>query len=304
MKPLYPLFINNKYRDIYIIPGTPILYIESFNAIVFSDLHIGFEEALARGLEYNVSGTSYSAGMFIPRIQLKKAIEILDVVFNTVNPRRVIINGDIKHAFDRLLRQERREIRELLDYLLDRNVEEIILIRGNHDNYLPLVLRNYNIELYMRYEIVTSNYHILFTHGHKTIDPRDYDLVIIGHEHPSIRCLGYRRFPVFLKIPYSNGYIICLPAMGPYHPGTQITLDPSNYLSPIIREYGELGKASVILWIKLGKKILSGEDISYINEYIDPSVLSIQRFIVNDKEYVVIEFKNLGDALSICGSVL
>jgi len=305
MTNLYPLFSEEKYRGIYIVPGTPVLYLEDFNAIVFSDLHIGFEEAVARGLDYSASKTSYVMGMFIPRIQLKRIIEVLDKVFNIVEPDKVIINGDIKHAFDRLLRQERKEVRQLLDYLLGKNVDKIILIRGNHDNYLPLVLRDYGLELYRKYELVSSNYHILFTHGHLEVNPYDYDLVIIGHEHPSLRCLGFHRSPVFLKIPFDNDkYIVCLPAIGPYHPGTQVSTDPSSYLSPIIKKYGLLGKASIIMWFVLGKRLLSNEDFNYISSYIDPNILSLQRFIINDEEHVIIEFKNLEDALSICGSVL
>jgi len=120
MTPLHPLFAGEQYSGIRAVPGTPVLYISEFNAIVFSDLHLGFEEALARGLDYSSGGrkASYTLGMFVPRIQLKRAIEMLERVFSVVKPRIVVINGDLKHAFDRLLKQEREEVKKLIEYLL------------------------------------------------------------------------------------------------------------------------------------------------------------------------------------------
>jgi putative SbcD/Mre11-related phosphoesterase len=305
MKHFYPLFGEERYSGFYIVPGAPIIYIEDLDAIVFSDLHIGFEEAVARGLDYSSRKTSYAMGMFIPRIQLKRIIETLEQVFNIVEPRRVIINGDIKHAFDRLLRQERREVRQLLDYLLGKGVEDIILVRGNHDNYLPLVLRDYDLDLYIRYEYVTPYYKLLITHGHLEADPNDYDIVLIGHEHPSIRCPGTHRSPAFLKIPFNNDrYIVVLPAMGPYHPGTHVSVNPDDYLSPIIKKYGKLGEASVITWIDLG----GGGSISFDNKPdfndIESSILVMKHYNIDSREVVVVEFKNIYEALAICGSLL
>ena len=307
MSRLHPLFSEERYSGIYVVPGTPVLYISAFNAIVFSDLHLGFEEAAARGLDYSSSKTSYVVGMFIPRIQLRRIVETLDRVFEILSPNKVIINGDIKHAFDRLLKQERQEVKKLLDYLVDKGVEDIVLIRGNHDNYLPIVLRDYGLELHLKYELITSNYSMLITHGHLDIDISDYDLVVIGHEHPSLRCLGSLRSPAFLKIPFKNNgekYIVCLPAIGPYHPGTQVSLNSSNYLSPIIQKYGLVERASVIIWLELGKYIGDDRDnieFEYMDSFFEENVMSINRYVISDQEYAIIEFSDLEKALTICG---
>jgi len=301
---LYPVYGNSEYGGLYIIPGTPVLYVKGYDTIVFSDLHIGFEEAVARGLDYSTSKTTYVVGMFIPRIQLKRIIETLNTVFEVVKPKRVVINGDLKHAFDRLLRQERDEVKHLLNYLLDKGIEEIVLIRGNHDNFLPLVLKDYGIELLQKYELVLGDLHIVFTHGHLEVYPREASIVVIGHEHPSLRCMGMHKFPVFLKIPTTLGPdILVLPAIGPYHPGTQIALDPHSYLSPIIRKHGVLDRARVIMWINLGELLEAPKEFCLEESVGENSIVLISKFTVGNREVAIVDFAGIDKALAICGSL-
>jgi len=284
------------------------MYVQSFNAIIFSDLHLGFEEAVARGLDYTGGKTSHTYGMFIPRIQFKRVREVLDYVFSVVKPSKVIINGDVKHAFDRLLRQEREEVKKLIEYLLERGVKDIVIIRGNHDNFLPIVLKDYGLELYLKYELVTSRYSMLITHGHLELDVEGYDIVVIGHEHPSLRCLSSFRLPAILKIPFREQsglkkYIVCLPAMGPYHPGTHVSADPSSYLSPIIQKYGRPSEAGVLVWLDLGRSI-DGEDLLYPGSLEWEGVVSVKRYSVAGREIAAIEFSDLLKALTICEPLL
>lgn len=295
---LYPIFNNNSAPRLYIVPGSPILYFEDLNAIIMSDLHLGFEEAAARGLDYSYGRKTRSIGMFLPRVQLKRIIDTLNNVFEVIKPRKVIINGDLKHAFDQLLRQERREIANLLDYLVNRGVNDIVVIRGNHDNYLPIILKKYGVNLYTKYEYVTNKYKLLVTHGHVEINPIEYSVVIIGHEHPSIKCFGSLKTPVFMIIPVDEkSFIICTPAIGPYHPGTSISINRENYLSPIIKNYGDLSRARVITWIELD--VFIPEQSSDI--YSD--LVSIKYYSFKLKKVALIEFSNIEVALTICGSL-
>ncbi|HIP65614.1 MAG TPA: phosphoesterase, partial [Pyrodictium sp.] len=48
-----------------IVESLPLVYLRDVKALVLSDLHLGFEEEAA------------SQGMFIPRIQLRKSLEVL-----------------------------------------------------------------------------------------------------------------------------------------------------------------------------------------------------------------------------------
>ncbi|MET1159448.1 MAG: metallophosphoesterase [Thermoprotei archaeon] len=299
MKKLFP----NSNINIYIIPGTPVIYVKDIDSIIFSDLHLGFEEAVARGLDYSSRESSYSVGMFIPKIQLKRIIETLDKVFSIVKPRKVIINGDVKHAFDRLLRQEREETKKLIEYLFNKGIREIVVIRGNHDNFIPIVLRDYGIDLVLKYEFVSGGKHVVITHGHLELDPSEADLFIIGHEHPSIRCMSVYRFPAFMIIPTTqSSQILVLPAIGPYHPGIQITTDNSSYLSPIIREYGVLDKSRVITWIDLGEFRGVLTEFSFEEELRKRDLLYIERYVISGREIAVLDFSSIEVALAICGS--
>lgn len=211
------------------VPGTPIAYMPEYRVLILSDLHLGLEESLA------------STGIYIPRVQLSKIISIVGrVLGNMVKADVLLINGDVKHSFSHLSKQERFEVRKFLN--LARNyVEEIVIVRGNHDNYLPLALKGLDVELVEAFEIGSYR----FVHGHKREDLSkvEEEIIVIGHEHPSIALrdeLGYvAKFPCFLAGELRGGKsILVLPAMSIYASGTNATVDKYQYLSPIIREYG------------------------------------------------------------------
>ncbi len=298
--------VNTGYSGIYIVPGTPFIYFEDIKALVFADTHLGYEEALARGYMY-VSGkkrdyVKYMGGVIVPRRQYKKLIEYLDIAFRLLSDRieRVIIDGDLKHAFDRLLRLERIEVDKLLKYLREKDVEEIIIIRGNHDNYLPLVLKKYGLELVKYYEAYVEGIgKVLFTHGHLDIDIKGYDLVVIGHEHPSIRCFSYYKPPVFLLVETSIGNnILVLPASGAYQSGTVISFNREEYLSPIIRRYSVLDNAKIITWITQEEVVI---DDKSIGDELLSDIVSITTFTINNKSIIYLGFNSLEDILFVCG---
>lgn len=223
---------------IYIINATPTIYLIDNDLLVFADTHLGFEEEMAR------------QGVFIPRAQLRRIIKVLDKVFNVLSSgyrvKKVLINGDVKHAFDRLAKQEKYEVRSLLDYLYDK-VDEVVIVRGNHDNYLPLITKDYGIELVPYYEIKYRGRKVVFTHGHTFVDV-DADLYIIGHEHPSIALIDslglVTKAPCYLYLDLDVGSsLLVLPSMGAYQSGTRVSLDKTSYLSPYISEHGLLEKA-------------------------------------------------------------
>ncbi len=231
---LYRVFDN-----VYIVSDTRTLFIDGLNILVFSDLHLGFEEDMAR------------QGVFLPRAQLSNALSLIDKAFGIVGcVDMVVINGDLKHCFERLLKQERIEARKLLDSLFGRGVREVVVVRGNHDNYLPFVLRDYGLELRLSYSVEIAGLKILFTHGHLGLDRigSTGDVIVIGHEHPSIAVVDELglvvKTPAYLKIPCTNGgYILVLPAMGIYQSGNRVSLDRESYLSPIVREKGVVEEA-------------------------------------------------------------
>ena len=305
------LMINKKlykprdipFKSIYIIPGEPALYVSKYDAIIVNDLHLGFEEALARGLDYSDKAAKYFPGMIVPKIQLEKIKKSLKNIHKLVRSRRIIINGDLKHAFDRLLRQERREIRDLLEFIInDLGVKDLIIIRGNHDNYLKLILRDYGLELQRELEIDTGSEKILVTHGHIYVDITGYDAVIIGHEHPSLRCFGTYKLPSFLFIPTRSGnYVIVVPAIGPYQSGTTITPSASEYLSPIIKRHCIVEYGKPVTWLSNEDYPPAEEALKLPLPPLSSELLSLEEYVFETRRIVVLDFSDVETALILCG---
>src|SRR5439155_1478377 len=133
---------------------------------VISDLHLGFEGALAE------------QGVSIPRFQRRVVLERLGKMLDRGKAEKVIIAGDFKHEFSKNLVDEWVEVKQVLRFLKDRVTP--ILVRGNHDNYLATILGDLNLTLDPRADI--GGYTIV--HGHEevsTLHP-----IIMGHEHPAV----------------------------------------------------------------------------------------------------------------------
>lgn len=160
-----------KNNEIY---GTKIIdsALQINDYIVISDLHLGYEYALN------------SEGLMIPRFQYKKIINRLEEIINKSNASKIIVNGDLKHEFSKITRQEWNEVIDFIEFLKD-HFEEIILIKGNHDNFTPFIAEKSDLDVYDSYSV--ENFLIL--HGDKIPDNFnniEEDTVIIGHEHPSV----------------------------------------------------------------------------------------------------------------------
>ncbi|WP_414468775.1 metallophosphoesterase [Methanobacterium sp. ACI-7] len=140
--------------------------------LIVSDLHLGYEYALNKN------------GIMIPRFQYNKILNRLEEIQNKANASKIIINGDLKHEFSKISRQEWNEINDFIEFLSE-HFEEIILIKGNHDNFTPFIAEKNDLEVYEHFSV--ENFLVL--HGDKI--PENFekikeDTVVIGHEHPSI----------------------------------------------------------------------------------------------------------------------
>lgn len=283
---------------IYVVVGTPFLYLDEIGALVLADLHLGFEEAASRGLVYSMRKTGGYAAIFIPRIQLRRTLDMLRTVLSKLNVERVIINGDLKHAFDRLLRQEREEITKLLEFLHQSGVSDVTVIRGNHDNFVKALLKRLKVNFVNGLLIFSRGKRVMFVHGHEDVDITDVDIIVIGHEHPSVRCFDVYRFPCFLKIPIrGNKLLVVMPATGPYHPGVVVNPNTEEYLSPLIRKLESLHSMSIITWIDLGEVPPIG--VSYF-EISSTEMVRINRAILNNREYAIVEFNSYEAARLLC----
>uniref|UniRef100_A0A7J3QEJ9 Metallophosphoesterase n=1 Tax=Ignisphaera aggregans TaxID=334771 RepID=A0A7J3QEJ9_9CREN len=221
------------YPGISAIYDIPAIYLEKFKAVAIADIHLGFEEYMAE------------KGVYLPRMQLKKAIEYIEKSLSIVKAETLIIVGDVKHLFDRLGRRESKDLNEFFTYSTKR-FSKVILVRGNHDTFVYSISKRYGIELYEKLELEN----IVFIHGHKDIlDNKNFEFIVMAHEHPSISLkdptTGYSiKFSCFLLTPLKNGLkALVLPAAGLYQSGTPVSTSPESYLSPILKEKALLGDA-------------------------------------------------------------
>lgn len=224
------------FEGIFTINGFRAIFIKKLNAIVISDLQLGEELYLAE------------QGIFVPQFQLKEIKADLKEIFRKTKAERIIINGDLKHEFGEASQQEWREVEDLINFLR-KKFKEIILVRGNHDNYLLNIVSKLGIKVFQPYYFSEG---ILFTHGHKKIDyPKEMKVLIIGHEQPALvlrkgfdrvktSCLLYGKTKEGKKF-------ICLPAFSPLASGVEVnTIPKEELLSPILREDVDFENLSAI----------------------------------------------------------
>jgi uncharacterized protein len=192
------------------------------STLVISDLHIGYEQSLNR------------EGIMVPRFQYKMILESLQRIINDSNVERVVVNGDLKHEFGRITRQEWDEALNFIEFLKD-NSDEVILLKGNHDNFTKFIAGKTDLEVYDTYSIGD----FIIMHGDKI--PEDLmtfkeSTIIIGHEHP---CIGIRngerleKIKCFLKGKYKEKNLIVMPSFNFVTEGSDVLHEKS--LSPFLK---------------------------------------------------------------------
>ncbi len=192
------------------------VFLEEEKALLFSDLHIGYEQNL------------YSNGVMLPKSQysvMKK--NILGMIRKT-NPKKIIICGDLKHEFSGNSSQEWKQVNDMI-LLLKSSCKELILIRGNHDNYLQNILKKHGLSLLDHFE--TKRFMIV--HGHEKIITRKK--LIFGHEHPAITLKDEAGASHKYKCHLIDDKIIVMPSLNPLTFGFDV-LNGEKPLSPLISD--------------------------------------------------------------------
>jgi hypothetical protein len=207
-------------------------YLEDINAVVVSDVHLGYEDVLAMN------------GIFIPRVQSQMIYDTVDLIINKYKPDKFIIDGDLKHEFSGNTPQEWSDVYELLRRIGKKC--EPIVVKGNHDNYVANIASKLNLNTYDMYKDGRYTFH----HGHKTFK---WDgIAVIGNEHPAV---GLRdsvssvlKLHCFLY--FKKEKLIVLPAMSIYAGGSDLLKNEIN--SPVLKSVN-LNEARVYgLWDAYG----------------------------------------------------
>lgn len=198
------------------------LYLEKSRTLVVADLHIGYEEALNK------------QGILLPRFQFRETVARLKRILDSAKPKKVIINGDLKHEFGGISVQEWRETLKVLDLILTYT-DDVVLLRGNHDTIIGPIAEKRHVRILD--EILIGSFYI--THGHripeslKLAKPRT---VIIGHEHPAVGLregLRTELFKCFLVGEWRKKRLIVIPSFNTVVEGTDIL--KNKLISPFLQ---------------------------------------------------------------------
>ena len=182
-----------------------------------------------------------SKGSYVPQFQLSDMLDDLEKAKDLTGADNILLNGDLKNEFSRSHFAEKKEVRELLEFLTD-NFEEIYLIKGNHDTVLEDVLGEFSLE-FEDYLVLDR---VLFVHGHRSIeeleglDEDGFDTVVVGHEHPALSLVDdvgvKEKIDCFVYGEADRFNVVVLPAFAKVSSGTRINETPrSKLLCPLLR---------------------------------------------------------------------
>ena len=166
--------------------------------LLIADTHVGLEVELGK------------KGVRIPSQSARIAQLILDFAERT-GATSLAILGDVKHEIASIV-ESAREVKEFINRISGK-FNRIVLIKGNHDGNLDLILSNdakSNIYLVDSRGFMLRSRdgkNLLLLHGNSKPRIEDFvnaDVIIMGHTHPAILIqdvTGYvMRAPVIVKI--------------------------------------------------------------------------------------------------------
>jgi hypothetical protein len=200
------------------------IYLPKHRTAIFSDFHMGFEHSMN------------AQGYMLPRTHYKDVVDRLELFFAELMKQKksvktIVITGDLKHEFGKILRQEWRDVLRLVDYLL-RKADELVLIKGNHDVQLGPVAAKSGIKLVPDYRVDD----ILVIHGDaEPTNLKGVETIIMGHEHPALglRARGRsEKYKCYLVGPYRKRTLIVQPSAKLMIEGTDVTKE--QMLSPLL----------------------------------------------------------------------
>ena len=180
--------------------------------LVIGDLHLGYGESLR------------NSGIMIPVKTYAVVLRDLNQIFDCVgNVNRVVLLGDVKHAFGAIWRDEWDEVLGLLDYLKNK-CEEIVVVRGNHDIFTGFVTKKKGIKLvdYYLWE------EFCFLHGDrdfKEIYSRKTKVWVLGHLHPAVVLRDgakSEKYKCFLAGKFRGRRVFILPSFFPVREGNDV----------------------------------------------------------------------------------
>lgn len=199
------------------------------NFLIIADLHLSMMQESS----------------FIPIIFEKEILKDLKELKKQSKTNTLIINGDIKHDFGK----EKEDFFYLSNFLdkLKEIYNQIIIIQGNHDNYIKNIALKKDITVVKR---INFGNKIVITHGdYYYNDFEKNKIFIIGNEHPFLKIREYNlEIPVFLI----NKKLIVLPPFNKFLKGNNVL--NKSFLSPYLKKI----KETKIVYVENNKLINFG----------------------------------------------
>ncbi|MGC8557645.1 MAG: metallophosphoesterase [Nitrososphaeria archaeon] len=211
-------------KNVFSLPGHRGIYFKDLDLVAISDLQLGEERVLAE-----------ESKIFVPEIQLNIVINEIRVLHELTGAGRLLINGDLKHGFAGASKQEWFEIEKMYKEV-NKLYNEMVVVRGNHDNYLA------NISSFLGLTLKDEHFEkgYKFVHGHKLVGLAGVSTLVIGHEQPAVllrKSFDSVKMPVILYGKTALGInFICLPAFSPISSGVEVNVvSKENLLSPFFK---------------------------------------------------------------------
>ena len=234
---------------------------ESVRTLVISDVHVGFESAMAsRGVNLASLDTARTMANEITSICKEQKAS------------RIILLGDIKDGTFKINNAEWKAIPEFLSILA--KCASIVIVPGNHDAGISKLIPD-NVTISVPFGIVLGD--TLFTHGHvlPSQNLASISRIVMGHVHPTLRddstLLGGQR--VWLSIHTNKDTIF------PSSYGTlEVTVMPSfnRYIVSQSTSYRKKSISPILTRVKTGiisAKILTLDGVIIGNESLVNSVI-------------------------------
>jgi len=236
-----------------IIKGVEIvdlaLFFKKQKILVLADVHLGYEEALNK------------SGVLIPRFQFKDTETRLEKILKVTKPKVVVINGDLKHEFGRISRQEWNDVYKFIDLILKYS-PKMIFVKGNHDTVLKAIADKKGVDVVVNYSFDD----VIIEHG-DALNPlsKEVKTIVIGHEHPAVSLReGGRveKYKCFLRGKWKGRTLLVLPSFFSLIEGTDI-LEP-DLISPYLK--GDLGSYKVFIASKGSYEFGTVKQIKKLNK--------------------------------------
>lgn len=192
-------------------------FLESRDTLVIADLHLGLEATSA---------------LTMPVGERQTILGRVEQLLGRFDPERVLLAGDVLHAFETVPRGVSETLTELRHSVSTAGAS-LELVAGNHDTHLDDLGLGLPIADHRRLEGT------IVCHGHEQ-PAATAQRYLIGHEHPTIEIEG-QRHPCALVGPGvdSDSEVVVLPAFTPLARGTPVNdLREGDTLSPLLADPG------------------------------------------------------------------